>query len=408
MNRKKIISPEADRNIVDDCPPLNEEEAIASTEENVLPVPSPTAKPYYAGIDIIKILAVFMVVSVHTYLHDGMYDVPIDSTKYILPLVLRWIAYTCVPLFMISTGYLMKNKKFSGKYYLGIIKILVIYIVASILCMICKHKIYGVDYSDHWMTLKGFLECYNADYAWYINYYVSIFMFIPFLNSAFDGMKTKGKRFALVATFVIFTIFSKSLFLGFDRTRQIRLFPDYLSGAWSVAYYFTGAFIREYPLKRCLKNKLLIVLGLIASTVFLTWSTYNQSVANVEYGQRFVSYHFNEYGTYPVYFMATFIFMLLCDITTKNKVIKFVLRQVGGATLATYLVSYVFDAKYYSTFNAKYPVVYDRWSHAIEIVGKNFLLALACGLVIHNVYNLLEFLIKKLVIKVKSRKVTEV
>ena len=276
MNRKKIISPETDRNIVDDCPPLNEEEAIASTEENVLPVPSPTAKPYYAGIDIIKILAVFMVVSVHTYLHDGMYDVPIDSTKYILPLVLRWIAYTCVPLFMISTGYLMKNKKFSGKYYLGIIKILVIYIVASILCMICKHKIYGVDYSDHWMTLKGFLECYNADYAWYINYYVSIFMFIPFLNSAFDGMKTKGKRFALVATFVIFTIFSKSLFLGFDRTRQIRLFPDYLSGAWSVAYYFTGAFIREYPLKRCLKNKLLIVLGLIASTAFLTWSTYNR------------------------------------------------------------------------------------------------------------------------------------
>lgn len=375
----------------------------AEAEPSAPPIP---AKPYYAGIDIVKILAVFMVVCIHTYLHDGMYGEPITDTKYILPIMCRWLAYTCVPLFMISTGYLMKNKKLTGKYYIGLIKIIVIYIVISIICMKFNHAQYGSDFSDPWTVFKGFLEYSNANYAWYVNYYIAIFLCIPFLNLAFNGLETKGQRFVLVVTVAALTVFARSLFLGFDRNNQIKLLPDYLNGAWPLAYYFVGAFIREYPPKRTILNKILIIIGLSVSTGFITWSTYRQSVINLNEGQRFISYHFNDYGTYPVYLIAVFIFLLLFDITTKNKVIKFILRQISGATFATYLISYVFDAKNYGDFNTKYPVVYDRWSHAIEIVGKNFLCALACGLVIHNVYNLCEFLVKKLIAKIKSGKQT--
>ncbi|MDE6780765.1 MAG: acyltransferase family protein [Ruminococcus sp.] len=383
---------------------VSEVSLSTETEEIVAPVVKTTVKPYYAGIDIIKILAVFMVICIHTYLHDGMYGEPITGTKYILPIMCRWLAYTCVPLFMIATGYLMKNKKLTGKYYTGLIKIIVIYIIVSIICMKFNHAKYGSDFSDPWIVLKGFLEYSNANYAWYVNYYIAIFLCIPFLNLAFNGLETKGQCFVLVVTVAALTVFARSLFLGFDRTNQIKLIPDYLNGAWPLAYYFAGAFIREYPLKRTILNKILIIIGLSASTGFLTWSTYKQSLINLNEGQRFVSYHFNDYGTYPVYLVAVFIFLLLFDITTKNKVVKFILRQISGATFATYLISYVFDAKNYGDFNEKYPVVYDRWSHAIEIVGKNFLCALACGLVIHNVYNLVEFLIKKLIAKIKSNR----
>lgn len=390
--------------ISDTGPPLTEENVIPSApvqNEKVMK-PRKRKKPYYAGIDIVKILAVFMVVCIHTYLHDGMYYDSITGTKYIMPVMCRWLSYTCVPLFMISTGYLMKNKKLTGKYYLGLVKIIVIYIAVSIICMKFKHTEYQTDFSDPWLVLKGFLEFSHANYAWYVNYYISIFFFIPFLNLAFNGLETKGKRIVLVVTVVVFTVFARSFFLGFDSTNQIRPLPNYMSANWYLAYYFTGAFIREYPPRRNLRNKLLMISGLSVVTCFITWSTYKQSLANTEGKQIFTSYHFNEYGSYPVYFMTVFIFLLLFDITTKNRLIKFVLRQVGGATLATYLISYVFDAKYYSVFNQKYPVVYDRWSHAIEIVGKNFLYSLLCGLIIHNAYNLCIFLIKKFIILLKS------
>ncbi|MCM1313755.1 MAG: acyltransferase family protein [Prevotella sp.] len=361
-------------------------------------------KPYYAGIDIVKILAMFMVICIHTYLHDGMYGEPITDSKFIIPIAFRWLSYTCVPLFMICTGYLMKNKKISGKYYLGLVKIIVIYIIISIICMKFNHDKYGTDFSDKWKVLKGFLEYSNANYAWYVNYYIAIFLCIPFLNLAFNGLETKKQKFILVVTSAALTVFARSLFIGFERDNQIRLLPDYLNGAWSFAYYFAGAYIREYPPKRNLKNKLLIFIGYAATLFVITGSTYAQSLADVDSNNRFVSWHFNDYGTYPVYLLAVFTFMLLFDITTKNKVVKFILRQLSGVTFGTYLISYVFDAKNYGEFNEKYPVVYDRWSHAIEIVGKNFLCALVCGLVIHNLYNLCEFLIKKLIEKIKSGK----
>lgn len=402
MNIEKSVGAE-ERQEISESMPETEKEAVLSE----ILKETPPQKPYYAGIDIIKILAVFMVVSIHTYLHDGMYSVAIDSTKYILPIAFRWITYTCVPLFMISTGYLMRYKKLTKRYYLGLVKIIVIYIAVSLICMKVNHELYGSDFSDPWITLKGFLEYSNANYAWYVNYYIAIFMCIPFLNSAFEGMQTKKKRFILVATVLTFTIVARSFFLGFDRTQQIRPIPDYLGNAWPLAYYFTGAFIREYPPKRCLKNKLLIALLFLVSTVFVTWSTYTQSINNFDEGQRFISYHFNDYGTYPVFAVAVCIFLLLFDITTKNRIVKFILRQIGGATLATYLISYIFDAINYRDFNEKYPDIYDRWSHAIEIVGENFLYALACGIVIHNLYNLCEFFIKKLIDKIFSKEVEE-
>lgn len=402
LNIEKSVGAEEKQEISEAMPKKKVKAVLSETVKE-----TPSQKPYYAGIDIIKIIALFMVVSIHTYLHDGMYGVAIDSTKYILPIAFRWIAYTCVPLFMIVTGYLMRYKKLTKKYYLGLVKIIVIYIVVSLICMKVNHKLYGSDFSDPWITLKGFLEYSNANYAWYVNYYISIFMCIPFLNSAFDGMQTKKKRFILVVTVLTFTIVSRSFLLGFDRTQQISPIPNYLNNVWPLAYYFTGAFIREYPPKRCLKNKLLIALLFFVSTVFITWSTYTQSINNFDDGQRFISYHFNDYGTYPVFAIAVCIFLLLFDITTKNKIIKFILQQIGGATFATYLISYIFDAINYKDFNEKYPDIYDRWSHAIEIVGKNFFYALACGIVIHNLYNLCEFFIKKLIDKIVSKKVEE-
>lgn len=377
-------------------------EEIVVVEEIPEKPPKPV-KPYYAGIDIIKILAMFMVICVHTYLHDGMYYVPMNDPKYIIPIACRWLAYTCVPLFMIATGYLMKNKKLSGKYYLGLVKIIVIYILISIICMKFNHEKYDSDFSDKWIVLKGFLEFSNANYAWYVCYYISIFLCIPFLNLAFNGLQTNKQKLLLVITSAGLTIFARSMFIGFERDNQIRLLPDYLNGAWSLAYYFVGAYIRDCPPKRTLRNKLIIFAFYSASLFYITGSTYAQCFANENENFRFISWHFNDYGTYPVYLLAVFTFLLLFDITTKSKIIKFILRQISGATFATYLISYIFDAKNYGEFNEKYPVIYDRWSHAIEIIGKNFLYSLACGLVIHNLYNLCEFLVKKLIKTIKSR-----
>lgn len=360
-------------------------------------------KPYYAGIDILKIIAALFVVGVHSFLYNGFYYEPITDRQFIIPIATRWITYTCVPIFMTVSGYLMKNKKLEKKYYLGLLRVIVIYIVVSIICMRFNHEHYGTEF-DSWSILRGFLQYSNANYGWYVNYYIALFAFIPFLNMAFNGLENKKQRFALVATVAIFTIFARSLYIGFDRAEQSRLLPDYLNGAWPIAYYYAGAFIREYPPKRCFRNKLLIFAVLAAAVIFITESTYKHSSENVEENYRFLSWHFNDYGTYPVFIIAVCIFLLLFDITIRNKVAEFIIKQLSGATFALYLISYVFDNKYYAEFNAKYPDVYERWKHSYEIVGKNFLYALLCALVIQNLYKLCEFGVKKLAAVISQKR----
>lgn len=360
-------------------------------------------KPYYAGIDILKIIAALFVVGVHSFLYNGFYYEPITDRQFIIPIATRWITYTCVPIFMTVSGYLMKNKKLDKKYYLGLLRVIVIYIVVSIICMRFNHEHYGTEF-DSWSILRGFLQYSNANYGWYVNYYIALFAFIPFLNMAFNGLENKKQRFALVATVAIFTIFARSLYIGFDRAEQSRLLPDYLNGAWPIAYYYAGAFIREYPPKRCFRNKLLIFAVLAAAVIFITESTYKHSSENVEENYRFLSWHFNDYGTYPVFIIAVCIFLLLFDITIRNKVAEFIIKQLSGATFALYLISYVFDNKYYAEFNAKYPDVYERWKHSYEIVGKNFLYALLCALVIQNLYKLCEFGVKKLAAVISQKR----
>ena len=97
---------------------------------------SPPPKPRFAGIDIVKILACFFVTAVHFFRNSGFYNMPITKDCGTFAIYIRWLTFTCVPLFMITTGFLMKNKKLSGRYYLGIIRVLVLYIVISLIAFI--------------------------------------------------------------------------------------------------------------------------------------------------------------------------------------------------------------------------------------------------------------------------------
>lgn len=62
-------------------------------------------KPYFAGIDILKIIAVLFVIWVHTFLYNGFYGAKIDSEDYMLPIAFRWIAKAPVHAFRQTITY---------------------------------------------------------------------------------------------------------------------------------------------------------------------------------------------------------------------------------------------------------------------------------------------------------------
>ena len=379
------------------------EAIMRQKEQKRTAVKSPAAKPRFAGIDIVKILACFFVVGVHFFRNSDFYNMPITKDFGTLAIYVRWLTFICVPLFMITTGFLMKNKTLSGKYYLGIIRVLVIYIFISLVCVRFNEAYFHLQYSTH-DVIRGLFMYTDAQYSWYVEYYFTIFLLIPFLNAGWQAMETRGKKTAMLITVILLTMISPSFYIGTVRTEQIRILPGYFALCYPIGYYYIGAYIREFPPKRDLKHKLFfVILGLFA-LIYVSTMTLYQSMKNTEKNCVFFSWHNNDYGAWPVILLSVTVFLLLFDIRIKNKRAVKILSQLSNATFAAYLISYVFDALFYQKLIHSVAEIRDRFRYAPLIVPAVFILSMLSGLLIETVYELAARRVKKDLATIRQRK----
>ena len=365
------------------------------------------AKPRFVGIDIVKIVAYFLVVSVHFFLYSGFYSTPITAQFGHAEIYIRWICYCCVPLFMITTGYLMKNKTLSKGYYHGALRVLVLYLIISVICVVFNHYYNHRAYTA-WEFIRGIFMYTDAQYAWYVEYYFTLFLLIPFVNAAWNGMGSHKNKLIMLITVCLVTSVSQSLYIGFDHDTQIRLIPGYFSRCYPFAYYLIGAYVRDYPPKRTVSNKFYFLAVFVVSLTWLSTSTFQQSLQYSEKNFIFYSWHYNDYGAWPVVLCSAMLFLLMFDITCKNKGVRAVLKTLGNATFAAYLISYCFDQKFYRDLVTRIPQLEnhaempERCAHWYETVLPTFFCALVCGLILQGLYDLCDKGIRALVHRVKA------
>lgn len=62
------------------------------------------------NLDLIRVFALYTVVSVHFFLNSGFYSQDMIGFKMFIKCIIRSFFIICVPLFLLLTGYLMKDK----------------------------------------------------------------------------------------------------------------------------------------------------------------------------------------------------------------------------------------------------------------------------------------------------------
>ena len=145
------------------------------------------------SLDLIRITATFFVICIHSYFQNGFYSLQINGVYFYLLSVFRNLFLSCVPLFLILTGYLMNKKTLSKHYYKGILKTLCVYFLASCITVIFKIYILKEEFifKDLFLGLTGFQL---TPYAWYIEMYIGLFLLIPFLNLSYNSLQTKQQK----------------------------------------------------------------------------------------------------------------------------------------------------------------------------------------------------------------------
>ncbi len=361
-----------------------------------------------SAIDIIRIVAVLCVLSVHFFLHNGFYyETVIGPEMYIMSLM-RTLFSICVPLFLLLTGYLMCNKVLSKQYYKGIRKTLIVFVIATIACMIYKAIHNGEIY-----TFKDFifdtLDFTGANYSWYIEMYIGLFLIAPFLNLAYNNLGSQKKKQVLVFTFVAITILP-TLFNIFNFSdlqwwadpklsdEFAKILPSWWIGFFPVTYYFTGCYLREYGMK--IKTRTLIITLLFCVFIFGSFNFYRS------YGTAFKSGIYVYWYGFEPYVMSTLMFVLLSRIKTDkmSASTRITLWKISDLALGIYLISYIFDELVYNVLNTNITPMYDRLPFYFITVPVVFILSAAASAIMNLLANGIIILYGKIAEFVKLQK----
>ncbi|MGN1371424.1 MAG: acyltransferase [Candidatus Coprovivens sp.] len=296
-----------------------------------------------AGLDIVRTIAILFVISVHYFLNTIFYKIPTTGKTMGILLSFRWLFFTCVPLFLLLTGYLSRNKEPNKKYFLGLKKVLTSYLFISIICILVRIFYFGEKRRILYWLISPFN--FSADgYSWYIEMYIGLFLLAPFLNILYKGLEAKEKKQYLIIVFLLITsapaIFNNYNILGLNK---VELYPNWWLNLYPITYYFIGSYIGEYQPK---VNKKLCIFYILLVLLIQT-SCYYLLLD----GSKFSWDIYGGYGSILTIILTILIFLTFYDIDIKNKIISKLITSISLCSLDMYLFSYLIDIKVYEKIN---------------------------------------------------------
>lgn len=341
------------------------------------------------SLDLIRCVALFLVVSVHFFMHSGFYSCIMVGSRLYLFTLIRTVSMTCVPLFLMLSGYLLKNKTPCRKYYSKLIRTIWLYLLASACCYLYEYR--------QSANVAGFLlrslDYSASHYAWYMNMYIGLFLLIPYLNVLYNGLAGRRQRQGLILTLLIMTAFTglvnclvPSADGGWEFSREVSLYqtilPDWWHKIYPLTYYFVGAYLRDHPLNLSKKRNALFLLLALTGNATLNYV--------ISYGQEFVQGSWQDWGSALNILQSALLFNLLAQTDFSRLPAKAapVLTRISDLSLSAFLVSWIFDDMAYSALIRYQPGISHRLLWYPVITLSVFTASLCLAWILDTLYSL--------------------
>lgn len=326
------------------------------------------------GMDVIRTIAVTLVLSIHFFLYNGYYSLPQVGVKVWLVDWARSFFFVGVPLFLMITGFLRGTKKLTIRYYLGIVPILLTWAIVTAICVL--FKIYYLDI--HQTPILWIADIFNytgATYSWYIEMYIGIFLLAPFLNRMTEQMDQKQFRI-LLGTMAALTFLPTLTNRWGGKELNLNILPDYWMALYPFTYYLIGSYIRKFSIKLSLKKGILgaLLFSLIKGSII--YYTANGGI--------FVERIGDGYSDIFVAGTSICLFLAFYHLKTENRDLKRVFCHISKVSLAIYLISWIFDRILYVMMLPYFSIDTYIWCYFI-FVPTSFFCSLLTATVIERV-----------------------
>ncbi len=338
------------------------------------------------SMDRIRILAFILVPAVHFFLNSEYYITPVSGMSMYLMTVVLTFCMTCVPLFLLLTGYLESTRRIplSARglwgFYRKLVSVYVVYLLVSVLVLAFRYGIRGerLGKTAGIEAIFGFQH-----YSWYVEMYLGLALLIPFLNVLWRSIGDRTGHRALLAVLLVLTVLPSVM----DMTGHA-LLPDWWKELYPLTYYCIGAYLREYDGADA-KEKGIRWIGrkngpgrLLSFLVICVVLGGIYSIGR-NHDVIFAAGDWNGWGSLMHTADAVLLFQLIrsLDASKVPDRRRRILAKLSSLTFAAYLLSWLPDQVLYPVLNERVPQMVLRFRFYLPVVlasvGISFVLSAA-------------------------------
>jgi len=279
------------------------------------------------GLDFLKVLAMLMVVTIHTLGHGGVLEAtePL-SANYQIAWLLQSFVYCAVDVYVIITGFLYADREIRFS------RIVLLWIMTFFYSAMISIGLYVLrPYVGFMTVVSGFFPLITKQY-WFFNAYFALFCFIPVLNT----IAAERRRLKYVIT-ISFLLFSVLPLLGLQK--DLFTTNKGYSFLWFAVLYLCGAYLKKYGLPEKLQSGRCLLGIYLASAVLLLLSRNILTLlteawlGEPKYAGLFYTY------TSPLVLLPAFsLVALFKDISIRTRIVHIIVETLAPYTFGVYLI----------------------------------------------------------------------
>ena len=283
----------------------------------------------HTGLDILRIISMIMVVSLHISGYSGVLNIQYPKTQYFISWYLEALSFVGVNCFILISGFFLVDKSFDRRKLLGLWRQVISYTIGIYIILITLKLVEP--------TLTGTLICIFPILTkayWFISAYFCLYLLYPYINVFIDNCK-KNTMLNLIIILIILLSIIPTFFVYFDWIES----NNGYSFVWFICLYLIGAYIKKYNPQFLMYKKYWYLLIYFGISLINVLTVYIIEIVSLEINIA-VDYrnYFFKYNSVLVLIASISLFLFFKSININSVKSSKILKVIADLSLGVYLL----------------------------------------------------------------------
>lgn len=277
------------------------------------------------GLDLLRLIAMFMVVLLHVCNFGGLLQNTFFDFKFLPMYIFESFSIVAVNCFVLISGFFLIKQEFKWNKLVSLMLEVIFYVwLLLLVAIVIKTPI------NFKMFIKGFFPITSGGY-WFVTCYIMLYILFPFINKFIYSLSQKQMHIFAIITILLFSIWTFVSSVNKNST-----FSGY-SILWLCVLYYWGSYIRIMFVEGTQKeifNKIVKFSGY----GYILFSLITVMLCVLQNVMGKMVWYALDYNKIFVFLASICLFVFMYKINIRNNLIKKLILFFAPASFGVYLI----------------------------------------------------------------------